>query len=419
MSYLANWQSYTSLARLLNGLALVVVALVAQFSPEFSGPGYAVLGLLLAYFVISAAPQLRTRVQANALFLIVDLLLVTFVAYTAGGLSGPVPILYVLPVMTAAWLFADLTALLFTALALLGLIALCGLGGWQHWSSLASYMIAILGATALAYQPARELGRRQLELSGLQELMVAIVSIPSLEDTLRELVMTIGLMLGSDQCVFLEYDAADGKLKALEPVLGLTEEEVQRFQVAEADTPLMQAFHEGEVRSWRRGEAASGAFRQLMESLEARELLCAPLEFENTAFGVVALLNREARAFDQSQTQLLRVLATQAGVILEIGRLHRLVAGERSKLSAALQSLSGGVLMTDPAGQITMLNPLAAAWLDLQPQQAMGTSFRELASMAFVGLLEESLGTTDTVAGEIELKAGKLKTSCRCALTRW
>ena len=89
MSYLANWQSYTSLARLLNGLALVVVALVAQFSPEFSGPGYAVLGLLLAYFVISAAPQLRTRVQANALFLIVDLLLVTFVVTFVIFTSSP------------------------------------------------------------------------------------------------------------------------------------------------------------------------------------------------------------------------------------------------------------------------------------------------------------------------------------------
>ncbi len=409
MEHLEKWGKYAALARGLEGLVLIAAVLMARSSSAWPEVGSVLAALLACFIVVAVLPKWRQHQAAEAAFLIGDILFITFCSAYAGGLNTPLPALLVFPVVLATSLFADMVSGIFVALGLMSLLVLLvtSVSIAQEAVPFFIYAAMLAGSAMMVYEPAREVHRRRLELAGLQELMLAIVTIPRLEDTLRELVVTIALLVNSDICVFLEWDEKSKTLEALEPVLGLTEEEVRQFKVKEPEATPYRAFKTGQVTSAsaRAGDEAP-EFAALMERLGATNVLCAPLAFENKRFGVACVFNRQGREFSSVEQQLLRVLATQAGVILEIGRLHRAVSSERAKLEAALESISSAVILVDQAQRIVLFNPLAEKWLRVKREEVLGKPLEVLPSEELKRLMSaeggEELAGEITVSGEGE-----------------
>ncbi len=111
---------------------------------------------------------------------------------------------------------------------------------------------------------------------------------------------------------------------------------------------------------------------------ETQSILCVPLRLQGKTLGVIEVINRvDGNPFTYSDAELLLAVANQAAVVLENARLYeflnlrversesalertnRRLETERNLFSTVLQSMTGGVIVTDADGQIQLVNPAA------------------------------------------------------------
>ncbi|HEY0075347.1 MAG TPA: CHASE2 domain-containing protein [Abditibacteriaceae bacterium] len=109
-----------------------------------------------------------------------------------------------------------------------------------------------------------------------------------------------------------------------------------------------------------------------------QSILCVPLRLQGKILGVIEVINRvDGHPFMPGDADLLMAVANQAAVVLENARLYevlnlrversesalersnRRLETERNLFSAVLQSMTGGVIVTDAEGQIQLVNPAA------------------------------------------------------------
>lgn len=111
---------------------------------------------------------------------------------------------------------------------------------------------------------------------------------------------------------------------------------------------------------------------------QTESILCVPLRLQGKILGVIEVINHvDEKPFTYSDAELLLAVANQAAVVLENARLYemlnlrversesalertnRRLETERNLFSAVLQSMTGGVIVTDADGQIQLVNPAA------------------------------------------------------------
>lgn len=233
--------------------------------------------------------------------------------------------------------------------------------------------------------------RRYLELTALRELSAAISSIPELQRTLEELVVSLGFILDADKCVFLLYNEATNELVAQQPVLGLTEEEVREFRLPATAGLSGYVFQTGKplMVSNVAADERAGAERQLALRLGITDLLSAPLQVENHVLGVINVCNkRSGQPFTDSDADLLSMLASQAAMILQNSRLHATVDSERSTLKAILDSLASAAVVLDRENRILLCNPVAEYLFMIKEENSLGRPVQEvITNEKVVGLL--------------------------------
>ncbi len=124
-----------------------------------------------------------------------------------------------------------------------------------------------------------------------------------------------------------------------------------------------------------------------------QSVLCVPLRVRDKILGVVEVLNRaDGQPYTAADAELLLAVANQAAVVLENARLYemlnlrveesesalqrtnRRLETERNLFSTILQSMTGGVIVTDAEGMVQLVNPAArrllpdlAGWDDQAP----------------------------------------------------
>jgi len=226
--------------------------------------------------------------------------------------------------------------------------------------------------------------RQALEINALREISAAIRSIPRLQQTLEELVVSVGFILDADKCVFLLHEPATEELVAQQPVLGLTDEEVARLRLPTSVGISGQVFRTGEAVRVEDVDTDPqlGPERELALSLGVTSLLSAPLQVENQTLGVINVFNkRSGQPFTEEDQTLLKTLASQAAVILQNSRLHAAVEAERGMLEAILDSLGSAAVVLDREERILLCNPVAEAQFQIREEEVLGqpvaTAFRD------------------------------------------
>ncbi|HEX8462979.1 MAG TPA: CHASE2 domain-containing protein [Abditibacterium sp.] len=113
-----------------------------------------------------------------------------------------------------------------------------------------------------------------------------------------------------------------------------------------------------------------------------RNILCVPLRVRDRILGVIEVVNREnGSSFSSADAEMLQAVANQAAVALENALLYdrleqkieqsqgalevanRQLQADKNLLQTVLHSMTDGVVVTDAAGRIALLNPAAGEML--------------------------------------------------------
>jgi signal transduction histidine kinase len=280
------------------------------------------------------------------------------------------------------------TLRLLAALGVIGSLAIFG----AHWS--ARRLTRPLRQMAAS---AEAIAQGNLEHSvvraGEDELGRLAASFERMRLGLRGRLRELDLLLGASQQMASSFDLG----RALPPMLSslreLAQADVARLVLkGRAPEAPAEGFQAGESSpDWklldeqvlelcaRRGgftlenPSRAGAvleLRGLAEPLEG--ISAAPLRNEDRFLGALWLGYRRPHTFARSETDLLSILAAQAGIFLDNARLYQRAEAERNRLLAILESTPDAVIAVDPAGRVALANPAAQVVLSGPAAQAIG-----------------------------------------------
>lgn len=203
---------------------------------------------------------------------------------------------------------------------------------------------------------------------------VAMPSATELEQTLQRLVRRVAMMLQAEKCAFLLFDHESTELVARAPSLGLSPEQIRNLRLHSDKGLGGQAYHSSApiiLETAEEMQALDEADRAWLRRLEVRNVIVQPLVMErrdeqerviaHVTVGVLLIINkRGGEAFSTEDLLLLGTMARQVTAAITNAQMYLRLAEEKEQLQATLQSLLAGVIMLEPTGHISLMNPAAA-----------------------------------------------------------
>jgi PAS domain S-box-containing protein len=144
----------------------------------------------------------------------------------------------------------------------------------------------------------------------------------------------------------------------------------------------------------------------VITGVRTRSILCVPVIYKGSLMGVVELVNRVDGVFREPDLEFLQHLATQVAVALENSRLYRETNDLLVYTNSVINSLSGGFISSDLAGNVTRCNNAACRILGVMlPEIINQPILKGLGAYpAFAAILEVTLKRQSGVSRqEIEL----------------
>ncbi|MBO6563313.1 MAG: AAA family ATPase [Pseudomonadales bacterium] len=136
---------------------------------------------------------------------------------------------------------------------------------------------------------------------------------------------------------------------------------------------------------------------------QPKSVLCIPIMSQSHLTGVLYLENRHnTNAFPQDRVSLLKLLASQSAIAIENSRLYQQLNDSRNKYLSLYQNAVEGIFEIDGRGEVTNINPAAAALMGYDSADELKSSVSEGISKSFARrsdfkLFQESLMKTGRV----------------------
>jgi len=214
-------------------------------------------------------------------------------------------------------------------------------------------------------------------------------SAAELEQTLRRLLRRVAMMIQAEKCVFLLYDQGLDKLVARLPALGLTPEQVKWLRVPSDKGVSGIAFGSNQPAIVSDTAQVDPVDATWMKRLEVRNLIAYPLVIErrdeqdrmadSVPVGLLLVINkRGAESFSSEDLRMLSIMARQVTAVIADAQLYLRLTEEKEQLQATLQSLLAGVVMVEPTGHISLINPAACQMFGIIESEAMGRLYDEV-----------------------------------------
>jgi signal transduction histidine kinase len=259
-----------------------------------------------------------------------------------------------------------------------------------------------LAAQARALQrTATDLGDRVLELRALQEIAKALSATLYLNDTLHTIADRLGRLVESPYCAVALLDDQRRTLGTLIVPQGAA---APLDRPAPLDQPagLQEALYSGrsQVLTPQPGVNGRVGVLALTELWPVAALEVTPMMVRGQPIGAL-LVGVGGEQSSPIQRGLAESFAYFAATAVENARLYGDAADKRRELEAVLAGIGDGVLVTDSAGRLLLLNPVAARTLGVASETSLvGTLIRGLlAADELVDLLEET-----TLAGRVLIR---------------
>ncbi len=106
--------------------------------------------------------------------------------------------------------------------------------------------------------------------------------------------------------------------------------------------------------------------------------LYVPMVVEGQVIGLLEVQSYRRGAYTPEDVALLQTAANQIGLSIQNARLYQEARRWASFNAEIVQSLAEGIIITDDAGQMTFVNPAAAALLGYEPQELIGQHYNAI-----------------------------------------
>lgn len=110
-----------------------------------------------------------------------------------------------------------------------------------------------------------------------------------------------------------------------------------------------------------------------------RSLAMAPMHARGNIIGILSIMSHAPNRITDDIISLLRVIADVVAVAIDNARLYEHHVENENRLKAILYSTADGILATDQASRISLINHTAATMLDVEPNELIGVPLREAA----------------------------------------
>lgn len=246
-------------------------------------------------------------------------------------------------------------------------------------------------------------------------------SATELEQTLQRLVRRVAMMLQAERCAFLLYDHESSDLVARAPSLGLSPDQIRQLRLSSNSGLGGEVYHHSSpvvVETPTQFEGLSETDRARLSPLNVRNLIAQPLVMErrdeqerviaHVTVGVLLIINkRGGEAFSSEDLLLLNTMARQVTAAITNAQMYLRLAEEKEQLQATLQSLLAGVIMLDPDGTISLMNP-AAAQIFSMGENSLRQHYRQaIQNPAVREMLDEVFDQRHESHREIEVSLGE------------
>jgi PAS domain S-box-containing protein len=117
----------------------------------------------------------------------------------------------------------------------------------------------------------------------------------------------------------------------------------------------------------------------VVENIHAKmvSVMSVPMVQQDRVAGVLTITHESVDRFTPADLDLLKAIASQAGIALANAQLFEAVEQERGHLKAILTGTNDGIVATDKKGRIVLLNPAAERIFGLSLRQVAGRSLEE------------------------------------------
>ncbi|MAU08712.1 MAG: hypothetical protein CL607_02730 [Anaerolineaceae bacterium] len=202
------------------------------------------------------------------------------------------------------------------------------------------------------------------ELVGLQEMTEAIGALPQGGAFYNEVNTRIARLMGVSMSGILRFDEQEEALIAELPFFGVEDDMVRLYRIPLPQNSIMEELWSDEdVWYSNRIETDPLVFKagldQIAEAIGIKQTLIAVMNVAGRRSGVIQLSNKvDGTDFNDNDARLARILATQAGAIIENARLYQEVQrrADQSESLRRVVELASSVLTSDDS-----LEPMLAA----------------------------------------------------------
>jgi PAS domain S-box-containing protein len=420
---------------------------------------YTLLNLLLTYLFGFKTSVVR-RMSRNAYFASYasDIAFASQVIYYSGSVSSEMYLLYALLALKSAiyypfwpevlvfpftlgpfyvlvlrlsvgsWYFLTETPFLLRYSVLLAVVLAAVYLGWLNErsrvretslrGSLAEQTHDLDNKTRAMQQMASNLGNRVLELRTLQEGIKAINSALALEDVLRLIVANASQVLAGARCsVALLGDMPDDVVSM--PSAGGTVDD-QASSGFESDKDLARWVVDYGKPVLSRNVKHDSRLGYASE-FPISSLISVPLFLGDEAIGALIATSSDRDAFTTEDLNLLNAFADQAAVAVSNARLYEQLMLEqrqtaqlyqhveerRNELEAILRGIGDGVIVTDPAFNLLLMNPVATRIFHVKADVTSSLPLSEvIPHQELTPIFHDALqGEKDAIVREISLSS--------------
>lgn len=138
----------------------------------------------------------------------------------------------------------------------------------------------------------------------------------------------------------------------------------------------------------------------LVTGFTTRSILCVPVFSQKKSYGVLEVLNRKNGHFSPQDQEFMTLLGRQSAVAYQNLLLIDEVSHTKTLFASLLENLSGGLVAIGLDGNITILNPAAAAILKLAAVDQVGKPAVEVLKETpwFLETLQTTMASKVTVS---------------------
>ncbi len=218
----------------------------------------------------------------------------------------------------------------------------------------------------------------QAQLGALVEVARVINSSLDLGEVLNRVMDEIIGLTGAERSFLMLVDPETGELE-FQAARNMDQETIDDTAFEISKSVVYRVAQEGEpiVTTNAQLDPRFSAQESII-SYNLRSILCVPLRVRDRVTGVVYADNRiRTGLFDDRDRDLLLAFADQAAVAIENARLFESVTEAKALMDNIFASIASGVLTTDIADQITLVNRAAERILGIPAQKVEGRPYNQ------------------------------------------